>query len=118
MVKYQGLIVFSLCFIFRMRSQTVKTLSTKGGDSSVRRRFGVLVQLYYELYYFTVFLSFSAPPQATNMRSNGSSLGHEREPKENKVRSMASQLQAKFENKSNFTTHKTQVKYLDRSNEP
>ncbi|XP_043955653.1 F-actin-monooxygenase MICAL2 isoform X9 [Gambusia affinis] len=46
--------------------------------------------------------------EATNMRSNGSSVQHEREPKENKVRSMASQLQAKFENKNNYTFQKTQ----------
>ncbi|XP_043955636.1 F-actin-monooxygenase MICAL2 isoform X7 [Gambusia affinis] len=48
--------------------------------------------------------------EATNMRSNGSSVQHEREPKENKVRSMASQLQAKFENKNNYTFQKTQKK--------
>ncbi|XP_032416482.1 F-actin-monooxygenase MICAL2 isoform X2 [Xiphophorus hellerii] len=46
--------------------------------------------------------------EATNMRSNGSSVQHEREPKENKVRSMASQLQAKFESKNSYTFQKTQ----------
>ncbi|XP_014843087.1 PREDICTED: protein-methionine sulfoxide oxidase MICAL2-like isoform X5 [Poecilia mexicana] len=52
--------------------------------------------------------------EATNMRSNGSSLQHEREPKENKVRSMASQLQAKFENKSSYTFQKTQGSSIRR----
>ncbi|XP_014888740.1 protein-methionine sulfoxide oxidase MICAL2 isoform X5 [Poecilia latipinna] len=53
--------------------------------------------------------------EATNMRSNGSSVQHEREPKENKVRSMASQLQAKFENKSSYMFQKTQGSSIRRA---
>ncbi|XP_017159664.1 protein-methionine sulfoxide oxidase MICAL2 isoform X5 [Poecilia reticulata] len=53
--------------------------------------------------------------EATNMRSNGSSVQHEREPKENKVRSMASQLQAKFENKSSYTFQKAQGSSIRRT---
>ncbi|KAM4744975.1 F-actin-monooxygenase MICAL2 isoform 2-T2 [Anableps anableps] len=53
--------------------------------------------------------------EATNMPSNGSSVEHEREPKENKVRSMASQLQAKFENKNSYTIQKTQGSSIRRT---
>ncbi|XP_054892689.1 F-actin-monooxygenase MICAL2 isoform X4 [Poeciliopsis prolifica] len=53
--------------------------------------------------------------EATNIRSNGSSDQHEREPKENKVRSMASQLQAKFENKNSYTFQKTQGSSIRRT---
>ncbi|XP_023187921.1 F-actin-monooxygenase MICAL2 isoform X6 [Xiphophorus maculatus] len=53
--------------------------------------------------------------EATNMRSNGSSVQHEREPKENKVRSMASQLQAKFESKNSYTFQKTQGSSIRRT---
>ncbi|KAM9765734.1 F-actin-monooxygenase mical2b isoform 2-T3 [Menidia menidia] len=43
------------------------------------------------------------------IRSNHGSLAQtDQDPKENKVRSMATQLQAKFENKNNFTVHKPQ----------
>ncbi|TKS70175.1 [F-actin]-methionine sulfoxide oxidase MICAL2 [Collichthys lucidus] len=38
-------------------------------------------------------------PKATNLSSNGSSVRESQEPKENKVRSMATQLLAKFESK-------------------
>lgn len=58
---------------------------------------------------------FFCQEEATNMQSNSSSLRHGREPKENKVRSMASQLQAKFENKSNYTIHKTQGSSIRRT---
>uniref|UniRef100_A0A4W6G0F8 F-actin monooxygenase n=1 Tax=Lates calcarifer TaxID=8187 RepID=A0A4W6G0F8_LATCA len=40
---------------------------------------------------------------ATNLSSNGSSVREEREPKENKVRSMATQLLAKFESSPSYT---------------
>ncbi|KAK5620409.1 hypothetical protein CRENBAI_024446 [Crenichthys baileyi] len=46
--------------------------------------------------------------EATNHSSNSVSMQHERDPKENKVRSMASQLQAKFESKNSYMDHKTQ----------
>ncbi|XP_075878793.1 F-actin-monooxygenase mical2b isoform X2 [Nelusetta ayraudi] len=46
--------------------------------------------------------------EATNLSSNGSSPRESQEPKENKVRSMASQLLAKFENKQSHTIRKTQ----------
>ncbi|XP_074522433.1 F-actin-monooxygenase mical2b isoform X4 [Halichoeres trimaculatus] len=45
--------------------------------------------------------------EATNLSSNGSTVRESREPKENKVRSMASQLQAKFES-SPTTVRRTQ----------
>uniref|UniRef100_A0A671XMQ1 F-actin monooxygenase n=1 Tax=Sparus aurata TaxID=8175 RepID=A0A671XMQ1_SPAAU len=45
---------------------------------------------------------------ATNLSSNGSPVREDQEPKENKVRSMASQLVAKFENKPNYTLRRTQ----------
>ncbi|XP_036950814.1 F-actin-monooxygenase MICAL2 isoform X5 [Acanthopagrus latus] len=46
--------------------------------------------------------------EATNLSSNGSPVREDQEPKENKVRSMASQLLAKFENKPNYTLRRTQ----------
>ncbi|XP_035986644.1 F-actin-monooxygenase MICAL2 isoform X1 [Fundulus heteroclitus] len=46
--------------------------------------------------------------EATISSGNGSSVQHEQDPKESKVRSMASQLQAKFENQNSYTIHKTQ----------
>ncbi|XP_018543087.1 F-actin-monooxygenase mical2b isoform X1 [Lates calcarifer] len=46
--------------------------------------------------------------EATNLSSNGSSVREEREPKENKVRSMATQLLAKFESSPSYTVRKTQ----------
>ncbi|XP_070687650.1 F-actin-monooxygenase MICAL2 isoform X2 [Pempheris klunzingeri] len=46
--------------------------------------------------------------EATNLSSNGSSVQEGREPKENKVRSMATQLLAKFESTPNYTIRKTQ----------
>ncbi|XP_035483430.1 F-actin-monooxygenase mical2b isoform X5 [Scophthalmus maximus] len=46
--------------------------------------------------------------EATNLSSNGSSVREGRDPKENKVRSMATQLLAKFENKPSSTVRKTQ----------
>ncbi|XP_008286392.1 protein-methionine sulfoxide oxidase MICAL2 isoform X3 [Stegastes partitus] len=48
--------------------------------------------------------------EATNLSSNGSSVRDERDPKENKVRSMATQLLAKFESAPNYTVRKTQRK--------
>ncbi|MED6278185.1 hypothetical protein CHARACLAT_021106, partial [Characodon lateralis] len=53
--------------------------------------------------------------EATNHSSNSVSVQHERDPKENKVRSMASQLQAKFESKNSYMDHKTQVKHHNTS---
>lgn len=49
------------------------------------------------------------PVQATNLDSNGSSPRESKEPKENRVRSMASQLLAKFESKQSHTFRRTQV---------
>ncbi|XP_074473547.1 F-actin-monooxygenase mical2b isoform X3 [Sebastes fasciatus] len=46
--------------------------------------------------------------EATNLSSNGSAVREDREPKENKVRSMASQLLAKFESTPSYTARKTQ----------
>uniref|UniRef100_A0A3Q1EQ31 F-actin monooxygenase n=1 Tax=Acanthochromis polyacanthus TaxID=80966 RepID=A0A3Q1EQ31_9TELE len=46
--------------------------------------------------------------EATNLSSNGSAVRDGRDPKENKVRSMATQLLAKFENTPNYTVRKTQ----------
>ncbi|XP_030579801.1 F-actin-monooxygenase MICAL2 isoform X3 [Archocentrus centrarchus] len=46
--------------------------------------------------------------EATNLSSNGSSIRDRLDPKENKVRSMATQLLAKFENTPNYTVRKTQ----------
>uniref|UniRef100_A0A8C5N8L2 F-actin monooxygenase n=1 Tax=Gouania willdenowi TaxID=441366 RepID=A0A8C5N8L2_GOUWI len=55
--------------------------------------------------------SFALPrkrvPKATNLSSNGSLVRDASEPKENKVRSMASQLLAKFENKPTNALHRT-----------
>ncbi|XP_030579797.1 F-actin-monooxygenase MICAL2 isoform X2 [Archocentrus centrarchus] len=48
--------------------------------------------------------------EATNLSSNGSSIRDRLDPKENKVRSMATQLLAKFENTPNYTVRKTQKK--------
>ncbi|CAK6954770.1 F-actin-monooxygenase MICAL2 [Scomber scombrus] len=44
--------------------------------------------------------------EATNLSSNGSPVQEGQEPKENKVRSMASQLQAKFESTPSYTVRK------------
>ncbi|XP_031180106.1 F-actin-monooxygenase MICAL2 isoform X5 [Sander lucioperca] len=48
--------------------------------------------------------------EATNLSSNGSAVRDDREPKENKVRSMATQLLAKFESTPSSTIRKTQKK--------
>ncbi|XP_068452091.1 F-actin-monooxygenase mical2b isoform X4 [Clinocottus analis] len=48
--------------------------------------------------------------EATNLSSNGSAVREEREPKENKVRSMASQLLAKFESTPSYTVRRKQKK--------
>ncbi|XP_040915310.1 F-actin-monooxygenase MICAL2 isoform X4 [Toxotes jaculatrix] len=48
--------------------------------------------------------------EATNLSSNGSSVREGQDPKENKVRSMATQLLAKFESTPNYTIRKTQKK--------
>lgn len=49
---------------------------------------------------------FFVSRQATNLSSNGSLT---REPRENKVRSMATQLQAKFESTPRYTVRNSQV---------
>ncbi|XP_029316338.1 LOW QUALITY PROTEIN: F-actin-monooxygenase MICAL2 [Cottoperca gobio] len=46
--------------------------------------------------------------EATNLSSNGSAVRDDREPKENKVRSISTQLLAKFESTPNFSVRKTQ----------
>ncbi|XP_040053318.2 F-actin-monooxygenase MICAL2 isoform X2 [Gasterosteus aculeatus] len=46
--------------------------------------------------------------EATNLSSNGSAVREERGPKENRVRSMATQLLAKFESTPNYTVRRTQ----------
>ncbi|XP_034727040.1 F-actin-monooxygenase MICAL2 isoform X5 [Etheostoma cragini] len=48
--------------------------------------------------------------EATNLSSNGSAVQEDQEPKENKVRSMATQLLAKFESTPSSTIRKTQKK--------
>ncbi|XP_041803127.1 F-actin-monooxygenase MICAL2 isoform X3 [Chelmon rostratus] len=48
--------------------------------------------------------------EATNLSSNGSSVREGREPMENKVRSMATQLLAKFESTPSYTPRRTQKK--------
>ncbi|XP_041838975.1 F-actin-monooxygenase MICAL2 isoform X3 [Melanotaenia boesemani] len=52
--------------------------------------------------------------EATNLSSNGASVRDDQDPKENKVRSMATQLQAKFENKTSYTIRKTQSGSVQR----
>ncbi|XP_038557877.1 F-actin-monooxygenase MICAL2 isoform X7 [Micropterus salmoides] len=47
--------------------------------------------------------------EATNLSSNGPSVPEGKEPKENKVRSMATQLLAKFESTPSYTVRKTQT---------
>ncbi|XP_045889364.1 F-actin-monooxygenase MICAL2 isoform X4 [Micropterus dolomieu] len=49
--------------------------------------------------------------EATNLSSNGPSVPEGKEPKENKVRSMATQLLAKFESTPSYTVRKTQSDY-------
>ncbi|KAM9366752.1 F-actin-monooxygenase MICAL2 isoform 3-T4 [Symphorus nematophorus] len=46
--------------------------------------------------------------EATNLSSNGSSVRDSQEPKENKVRSISTQLLAKFESTPSYTVRKTQ----------
>uniref|UniRef100_A0A3B4G3Z8 F-actin monooxygenase n=1 Tax=Pundamilia nyererei TaxID=303518 RepID=A0A3B4G3Z8_9CICH len=58
------------------------------------------------LLYYSVLLVIAT--EATNLASNGSTVRDRPDPKENKVRSMATQLLAKFENKPNYTIRKTQ----------
>ncbi|XP_056236773.1 F-actin-monooxygenase mical2b isoform X4 [Seriola aureovittata] len=48
--------------------------------------------------------------EATNLSSNGSSVREGLDPKENKVRSMATQLLAKFESTPSYTVRRTQKK--------
>ncbi|KAM9366751.1 F-actin-monooxygenase MICAL2 isoform 2-T2 [Symphorus nematophorus] len=47
--------------------------------------------------------------EATNLSSNGSSVRDSQEPKENKVRSISTQLLAKFESTPSYTVRKTQA---------
>ncbi|XP_031180107.1 F-actin-monooxygenase MICAL2 isoform X6 [Sander lucioperca] len=56
--------------------------------------------------------------EATNLSSNGSAVRDDREPKENKVRSMATQLLAKFESTPSSTIRKTQGGSLRRAFPP
>ncbi|XP_078104642.1 F-actin-monooxygenase MICAL2 isoform X3 [Sander vitreus] len=56
--------------------------------------------------------------EATNLSSNGSAVRDDREPKENKVRSMATQLLAKFESTPTSTIRKTQGGSLRRAFPP
>ncbi|XP_053283548.1 F-actin-monooxygenase mical2b isoform X2 [Pleuronectes platessa] len=51
---------------------------------------------------------FSYFEEATNLSSNGSSVREGQEPKENKVRSISTQLLAKFENKPSHAVRRTQ----------
>ncbi|XP_039993511.1 F-actin-monooxygenase MICAL2 isoform X5 [Xiphias gladius] len=53
--------------------------------------------------------------EATNLSSNGSSVLEGRDPKENKVRSMATQLLAKFESTPSYTVRKTQGGSVQRA---
>ncbi|XP_031701994.1 F-actin-monooxygenase MICAL2 isoform X4 [Anarrhichthys ocellatus] len=48
--------------------------------------------------------------EATNLSSNGSAVQEDREPKENRVRSMATQLLAKFESTQSHTVRRKQKK--------
>lgn len=59
------------------------------------------------MYLQKLFLAFFS--KATNLSSNSTLIGESQEPEENKVRSMAKQLLAKFENKPNYTLRRTQV---------
>lgn len=52
--------------------------------------------------------------QATNLSSNGSLPQDGREPRENRVRSMATQLLAKFESTPSYTVRNSQVKRKKR----
>ncbi|XP_026175910.1 F-actin-monooxygenase MICAL2 isoform X3 [Mastacembelus armatus] len=52
--------------------------------------------------------NFCCLEEATNLSSNGSSVREGRDPKENKVRSMATQLLAKFESTPSYAVRKTQ----------
>ncbi|XP_034727048.1 F-actin-monooxygenase MICAL2 isoform X6 [Etheostoma cragini] len=56
--------------------------------------------------------------EATNLSSNGSAVQEDQEPKENKVRSMATQLLAKFESTPSSTIRKTQGGSLRRAFPP
>ncbi|XP_028430012.1 F-actin-monooxygenase MICAL2 isoform X7 [Perca flavescens] len=56
--------------------------------------------------------------EATNLSSNGSAVRDDQEPKENKVRSMATQLLAKFESTPSSTIRKTQGGSLRRAFPP
>ncbi|XP_061599174.1 F-actin-monooxygenase mical2b isoform X5 [Cololabis saira] len=58
---------------------------------------------------------FCSLEEATTMSGNDSPGRNNRDPKENKVRSMATQLQAKFENKNSYTVHKTQGASVHRA---
>ncbi|XP_034430220.1 F-actin-monooxygenase MICAL2 isoform X4 [Hippoglossus hippoglossus] len=53
--------------------------------------------------------------EATNLSSNGSSVREGQEPKENKVRSISTQLLAKFENKPSHAVRRTQSCSVRRS---
>ncbi|XP_053283541.1 F-actin-monooxygenase mical2b isoform X1 [Pleuronectes platessa] len=58
---------------------------------------------------------FSYFEEATNLSSNGSSVREGQEPKENKVRSISTQLLAKFENKPSHAVRRTQSCSVRRS---
>lgn len=53
---------------------------------------------------------FVVSHQATNLSNNSSLLQETREPKENRVRSMATQLLAKFGSTPSYTVRNLQVK--------
>ncbi|XP_067445076.1 F-actin-monooxygenase MICAL2 isoform X4 [Thunnus thynnus] len=60
---------------------------------------------------------FSYLEEATNLSSNGSSVREGQEPKENKVRSMATQLLAKFESTPSYTVRKQKKAQTQQSRE-
>uniref|UniRef100_A0A7N9AKB4 F-actin monooxygenase n=1 Tax=Mastacembelus armatus TaxID=205130 RepID=A0A7N9AKB4_9TELE len=94
---------------FGIRSFTsVKELSA--GEELDKTRMITYLSKFYELFRGTPLPASGALfDSATNLSSNGSSVREGRDPKENKVRSMATQLLAKFESTPSYAVRKTQV---------
>uniref|UniRef100_A0A7N8XDD0 F-actin monooxygenase n=1 Tax=Mastacembelus armatus TaxID=205130 RepID=A0A7N8XDD0_9TELE len=87
---------------FGIRSFTsVKELSA--GEELDKTRMITYLSKFYELFRGTPLPASGALfDSATNLSSNGSSVREGRDPKENKVRSMATQLLAKFESTPSY----------------
>lgn len=94
------------------RNQKAWTLFIRESGNFTWRRFvdDKITYCLLSLKMLEGIVIFSVSHQATNLSSNGSLLKDTREPKENRVRSMATQLLAKFESTPGYTVRNSRVK--------